>query len=83
VIGFKDGRFHDKDEHYDGATFGQILDSYIFPAVNYAWKAFEVKGASPWGGRRTARLSLAVSRSMSACGFIPAIRLSYIRNLVR
>jgi len=46
VIGFKDGRFHVKDEHYDGARFGQILDSYIFPAVNYAWKAFEVKGAS-------------------------------------
>jgi|GEM_PF-1313678 hypothetical protein len=46
VIGFKDARFHDKDEHYDGATFGQILDSYIFPAVNYAWRAFEVEGAS-------------------------------------
>jgi hypothetical protein len=46
VIGFKDGRVHDKDEDYDGATFGQILDSYIFPAVNYAWRAFEVEGRS-------------------------------------
>jgi hypothetical protein len=46
VIGFKDGRFHDKDERYDGATFGQILDSYVFPAVNYQWKAFEVEGKS-------------------------------------
>jgi hypothetical protein len=46
VIGFKDGRFHTKDEHYDGATFGQILDSYIFPVVNYTWKAFEFEGES-------------------------------------
>ena len=46
VIGFKDGRFHDKNEHYEGATFGQILDSHIFPAVNYALKAFEVEGKS-------------------------------------
>jgi hypothetical protein len=46
VIGFKDGRFHGKDERYDGATFGQILDSYIFPAVNYEWTFFEVEGAS-------------------------------------
>lgn len=44
VIGFKDGRFHDKNEHYEGATFGQILDSYIFPAVNYELKAFAVEG---------------------------------------
>jgi hypothetical protein len=44
IIGFKEGRFHDKNEHYEGATFGQILDSYIFPAVNYALKAFEVEG---------------------------------------
>jgi Transposase DDE domain len=46
VVGFKDGRFHNKDEHYDGATFGQILDSYIYPVVNYTWKAFEVEGES-------------------------------------
>lgn len=44
VIGFKEGRFHDKNEHYDGATFGQILDSHIFPALNYGLKAFEVEG---------------------------------------
>ena len=46
VIGFKDGQFHDKKEHYEGATFGQILDSHIFPAVNYALKAFEIEGKS-------------------------------------
>src|SRR5207247_1836808 len=33
VIGFKDGRFHDKNERYDGATFGQILNANIFPAI--------------------------------------------------
>src|ERR1051326_7402337 len=39
VIGFKDGRFHEKEkEHYDGATFGQILDSYIFPPLTYAYE---------------------------------------------
>jgi hypothetical protein len=41
VIGFKDGGHHDiANEHYDGATFSQILDSYIFPAVNYAYDEF-------------------------------------------
>ncbi len=45
IIGFKNGRIHDKDEHYDGATFGQILDAYIFPALSYEYKAFEVEGA--------------------------------------
>jgi hypothetical protein len=102
VIGFSEGRFHDKNEHYEGATLGQILDSHIFPAVSYALKAFEVEGnsihvlvikadteavhvaskklqddrmtaavyscrrGSPGDGRRTARLTLAASRSMSA-----------------
>jgi GNAT superfamily N-acetyltransferase len=46
VIGFSEGRFHDKHEHYEGATLGQILDSHISPAVNYALKAFEVEGKS-------------------------------------
>lgn len=45
VIGLKDGRFHEhKTTHYDGATFGQILDSYIFPAVNYAYEEFSFAG---------------------------------------
>jgi hypothetical protein len=46
VVGFKDGRFHDKNERYEGAAFGQLLDSHIFPAINYEWKAFEVEGGS-------------------------------------
>lgn len=36
VVGFKDGRFHDENEHYEDARFSELLDSYIFPAVNYA-----------------------------------------------
>jgi len=45
VIGLKDGRLHkDETAHYDGATFGQILDSYIFPAVDYAYEEFSFTG---------------------------------------
>ena len=41
VIGFKNGKFHDiKNEHHDGATFGQILDSYISPPVNVAYEEY-------------------------------------------
>jgi hypothetical protein len=46
VVGFKDGRFHDKNERYEGAAFGQLLDSFIYPTVNYEWKGFEVEGES-------------------------------------
>jgi len=35
VVGHKKGKWHDiADEHYDGATFDQILDSYITPALS-------------------------------------------------
>lgn len=44
VVGFKDGRFHDKNGRYEGAAFGQLLDSSIFPAAKYEWKTFEVEG---------------------------------------
>jgi predicted GNAT family N-acyltransferase len=45
VIGFKSGKFHDiKNEHYDGAIFGQILDSYISPPVNVAYEEYGDKG---------------------------------------
>lgn len=41
VIGFKDGRFYEsKNEHYDGATFGQLLDSNISPPLKYAYEQF-------------------------------------------
>src|SRR5438128_257971 len=41
VVGFKNGRRHDiQDEHYDGATFGQILDSYVFPPVDTVYEEF-------------------------------------------
>lgn len=34
VIGFNDGTRHDISvERYDGATFGQILDSYVYPPI--------------------------------------------------
>lgn len=45
VIGFKDGRHHDiASEHYDGATFGQLLDSYIFPTVTCMYEEFVHEG---------------------------------------
>jgi len=44
VIGFKDGRHRDiTAEQYDGATFGQLLDSYIFPPVNCVYEEFPHK----------------------------------------
>jgi hypothetical protein len=39
VIGFKDGKCQDiRNEHYDGATFGQILYAYIFPPVDLSYE---------------------------------------------
>jgi hypothetical protein len=39
IIGFKDGQCQDiRNEHYDGATFGQILDAYIFPPVDLSYE---------------------------------------------
>jgi hypothetical protein len=41
VIGFKNGKHHDsRNEHYDGATFGQILDAYIYPPVDTAYEEY-------------------------------------------
>lgn len=46
VIGFKDGRFHGgKNERYDGATFGQLLDANIFPSLKYAYEEFNLPKA--------------------------------------
>jgi hypothetical protein len=45
VIGFTEGQHHDiTGEHYDGARFGQILDSYIFPPVETVYEEFGNKG---------------------------------------
>ncbi len=44
IIGFRNGQRHDvKNEHYDGARFGQILDSYIFPPVEIVYEEFGSK----------------------------------------
>jgi hypothetical protein len=41
VIGSKDGRYYDiQNEHHDGATFGQILDSYVYPSVDVLYEEF-------------------------------------------
>jgi hypothetical protein len=41
VVGVKDGRYHDiQNEHYDGATFGQLLDSCVFPAIDTGYEEF-------------------------------------------
>jgi hypothetical protein len=43
VVGFRNGRWFDiRGEHYDGATFGQILDAYIFPAVGTLYEELSV-----------------------------------------
>lgn len=42
VIGFKNGKLHDiRGDRYDGATFGQILDSYIFPPISTLYEEFD------------------------------------------
>lgn len=41
VIGFSEGRHRDvAAEHYDGARFGEILDSYVFPLVKSLYQEF-------------------------------------------
>jgi len=41
VIGFHDGqRFDVAGEKYDGATFGEIIDSYTFPSVTAVYDEF-------------------------------------------
>jgi predicted HTH transcriptional regulator len=50
VIGFNDGHIHDvRNERYDGARFGQILDSYVFPAIKPVYQEVEIKRASRVG----------------------------------
>jgi hypothetical protein len=44
VLGFKDGRRHNVAvEHYDGATFGQILDSHVYPPISTEYLEFGAK----------------------------------------
>lgn len=44
VIGFKDGRHHDiATEHYNGATFRELLDSYVSPPVACVYEEFTLK----------------------------------------
>lgn len=45
VIGFKNGKRRDvTEDHYDGATFGQILDSYVYPSVVTEYREFGSQG---------------------------------------
>jgi hypothetical protein len=54
VIGFRNGQRHDvKNENYDGARFGQILDSYIFPAVETVYEEFGNKSRGRYRSPRT------------------------------
>jgi hypothetical protein len=42
VIGFRNGEYFDiQSEHYEGAKFGQLLDSYISPHVNVSYEEFK------------------------------------------
>lgn len=41
VIGYKNGKYQDvASVHYDGATFGQIIDAHIFPPVTTRYEEF-------------------------------------------
>jgi hypothetical protein len=42
IIGFRNGECFDiQSEHYEGAKFGQLLDSYISPHVNVFYEEFK------------------------------------------
>lgn len=43
VVGFREGDFYEKPAHYEGATFGQILDSNISPTLRYTYDEFTVE----------------------------------------
>src|SRR5271157_2317787 len=44
IIGFNDGHIQDvRNEHYEGARFGQILDSYVFPPIKPVYQEVEIK----------------------------------------
>lgn len=50
VVGVKNGRYHDiENEHYDGATFGQILDSHVVPSLDIAYEEFGNKSRGRFG----------------------------------
>jgi len=41
VVGFKNGKYQDvAGDHYDGATFGQIIDANVFPALDTQYEEF-------------------------------------------
>src|SRR5258708_723976 len=43
VIGFNDSRIQDvRNERYDGARFGEILDSYVFPSIKSVYQEVEI-----------------------------------------
>lgn len=50
VIGFRKGQYFDiKSEHYEGATFGQILDSFIYPPIDTLYEEFGSKTRPHFG----------------------------------
>lgn len=58
VIGFKNSRREDvRDRHYDGATFGQILDSYICPPLDVVYEEY--------GDKAEPRVGVLIVRSNS------------------
>ena len=41
VIGYKNGKYQDvAGDHYDGATFGQIIDAWVSPPLDTAYEEF-------------------------------------------
>lgn len=50
VIGFKNGKHRDiRDEHHDGARFGQILDSCIYPHLKVEYQEYSLKNRARIG----------------------------------
>ena len=50
VVGVKNGQYHDiQNENYDGATFGQIIDSYVFPSIDVVYEEFDNKSRGRFG----------------------------------
>src|ERR1051326_2258160 len=68
VIGFKNGKHRDvQNEHYDGARFGQLLDSYISPPVETLYEEY--------GGKKRPHIGVLIIKPKTDTLYIVSKRL--------
>jgi len=68
VIGFKNGKHRDvQPEHYDGARFGELLDSHIYPSVETLYEEY--------GDKRHPRVGVLVIKPKTDTLYVVSKRL--------